>query len=81
MKLHQLEKEFKELISLTSAEFGIADVLIEKDYWVTLALKNLSESNLLERWFLRAGRPCLRHIKLFIVFQKTLIWRSLLMKE
>ena len=44
MKLHEKESEFKDLVALTADHFGIREVFIEKDYWVTYALKNLSLS-------------------------------------
>lgn len=44
MKLHENPDDFKDFITLASAELDIADVLIEKDYWVTFALKNLVRS-------------------------------------
>lgn len=44
MKLHENPEDFKDFITLASAELDIADVLIEKDYWVTFALKNLVNS-------------------------------------
>lgn len=44
MKLHENPDDFKDFITLASAELDIADVLIEKDYWVTFALKNLVNS-------------------------------------
>ena len=70
MKLHQLEEEFKELISLTSAEFGIADVLIEKDYWVTLALKNLSKSHLLDKVVFKGGTSLSKAHKIIYRFSE-----------
>lgn len=44
MKLHENGTDFRDFITIASAELDIADVLIEKDYWVTYALKNLVKS-------------------------------------
>lgn len=44
MKLHENSEDFEALIALASVKLDIADVLIEKDYWVTMSLKNLSQS-------------------------------------
>lgn len=44
MKLHENEEDFKDFITFASAKLDIADVLIEKDYWVTFSLKNLVNS-------------------------------------
>lgn len=43
MKLHSNKEDFRELIQATSEHFGIDAGLIEKDYFVTLFLKNASE--------------------------------------
>jgi hypothetical protein len=44
MKLHENQEEFKKLIQLASDELEIRQVYIEKDYWVTFVLKELSRS-------------------------------------
>lgn len=46
MKLHESSTDFKELIELTSEYFDLDSAIIEKDYWVTKALHNLSKSEL-----------------------------------
>lgn len=45
MKLHQNQELFKTSITVTSQANGIPEVYIEKDYWVTLALKTIFESD------------------------------------
>ncbi len=42
MKLHEHKENFIELIQNTSSALGIQDIFIEKDYWVTYVLKNLT---------------------------------------
>ena len=44
MNLHKDPKLFKELIIASSQALNLREVLIEKDYWVTYVLKNLSEN-------------------------------------
>lgn len=44
INLHDDAESFEALISLSGEAFGISSVLVEKDYWVTLALLNLSKS-------------------------------------
>ncbi len=44
MKLHENKEEFKELIEFTSQHLDIRQVYVEKDYWVTYVLKELSKS-------------------------------------
>lgn len=38
MKLHENKRLFQDAITATSQQKGIAEIYIEKDYWVTLAL-------------------------------------------
>lgn len=44
MKLHSNKQDFTELIQLTATHFAILPEFIEKDYWITLILNNLSQS-------------------------------------
>lgn len=45
MKLHLNQTLFETSITVTSQEYGIPEIYIEKDYWVTLALKTIFESD------------------------------------
>ena len=55
MKLHEDDGTFRELLIQASSHFDISDVLIEKDYWVTLALKNLSQSSFKDKVVFKGG--------------------------
>jgi len=55
MKLHENAEDFQALIAFASQKLDIADVLIEKDYWVTLALKNLSNSSYAKKIVFKGG--------------------------
>jgi len=44
MKLHEDDEVFAELVAVTAETIGLPQVYVEKDYWVTKALKYLSES-------------------------------------
>ncbi len=44
MNLHQDTEAFAELIEATAQAIGLPQVYVEKDYWVTKALKHLSDS-------------------------------------
>ncbi len=44
MKLHEDNDAFAELVAVTAETIGLPQVYVEKDYWVTKALKYLSES-------------------------------------
>lgn len=43
MTLHTDQALFEELITRTSEQLGIPEVYIEKDYWVTMVLRSLSQ--------------------------------------
>lgn len=45
MKLHTSEiKFFSDTIKAASQHLNIADIFVEKDYWITLVLNRLSEN-------------------------------------
>ena len=44
MRLHEDTEVFSELVQATADAVGLPQIYIEKDYWVTKALKHLSES-------------------------------------
>jgi len=44
MILHKSQSDFKELLELTSEYFNLDASIVEKDYWVTKSLHNLSVS-------------------------------------
>lgn len=46
MNLHDSPEPFDELVNASAQHLGIPAVYVEKDYWVTVALKRLSESDL-----------------------------------
>lgn len=41
MKLHTNDTLFKNAITATTQQISIPEVYIEKDYWITLALKTI----------------------------------------
>ena len=55
MKLHQDKQTFKEAIEATAQHFQMRPVFIEKDYWVTYVLKNLSLSVYAENIIFKGG--------------------------
>ena len=44
MKLHQNKALFKDAVLAASQRFGIPEIYIEKDYWVTLVLNKIFHS-------------------------------------
>ena len=55
MKLHEVQDLFKEIVEAASHHFGIREVFIEKDYWVTYVLKNLSLSKYADKVVFKGG--------------------------
>jgi len=55
MNLHEDKKAFDELINLTKEFIGIPIHYIEKDYYVTLALKGLSQSEYVKNGIFKGG--------------------------
>lgn len=55
MILHENEEEYADLMTLTGSYFKISPVLVEKDYWVTFALKKLSESDIANTVVFKGG--------------------------
>ena len=44
MNLHEDNEAFSEFVQLAAETFGLPQVYVEKDYWITKSLKHLSES-------------------------------------
>lgn len=55
MNLHENEKDFKDAIQATAEKLKIRDIFIEKDYWVTFVLKELSKSDLKDDVVFKGG--------------------------
>lgn len=70
MNLHEKEEDFRALVLLTSEQFGIADVLVEKDYWITRALKNLSQSSYVDQVVFKGGTSLSKAHKLIQRFSE-----------
>lgn len=54
MNFH-LDIEFEDAVNATSEYFKLRAVLIEKDYWVTYVLKNLSQSEYFDKVIFKGG--------------------------
>ncbi len=55
MKLHQNKEAFTQAILATAEYFKIREVFVEKDYWVTYVLKNLSQSKFKDKIVFKGG--------------------------
>ena len=80
MTFHQNQKEFKEAIQAAAEYFGIREVLIEKDYWVSFVLKNLSQSEYKD-WVVFKGGTALAKSYTFIARLSEDIDLALISKE
>lgn len=55
MRLHNNSEEYRDLIRLTAESYHLDPTIIEKDYWVTFALYNISHSEMRERIVFKGG--------------------------
>lgn len=55
MKLHENKELFQDAITATSQQKGIPEIYIEKDYWVTLALHAIFNSNIGKETVFKGG--------------------------
>ncbi|MEE8056841.1 MAG: nucleotidyl transferase AbiEii/AbiGii toxin family protein, partial [Pseudomonadales bacterium] len=55
MELHKDNEAFAELVGVTAEAIGLPQIYVEKDYWVTKALKHLSESEHFEAVVFKGG--------------------------
>lgn len=55
MKLHQNQSLFKDAVLAASQRFGIPEIYVEKDYWVTLVLNVIFHSNMADQIVFKGG--------------------------
>ena len=55
MKLHEKSEDFLQAIQATAQKMGIPDVFVEKDYWVTWVLRNLSKIDAANQFVFKGG--------------------------
>lgn len=67
------DKEFVDAIDASSQHFKIHPALIEKDYWVTYVLRNLSKSDFVAKVVLKEEPLYRKHFTASKDFQRTLI--------
>ncbi len=70
MILHQHKKEFTEAIQAASDYLKISPVFIEKDYWITKVLKELSESKYANNVVFKGGTSLTKAHKLIQRFSE-----------
>ncbi|MBN2794146.1 MAG: nucleotidyl transferase AbiEii/AbiGii toxin family protein [Clostridia bacterium] len=55
MQLHENTNDFADLIRITSEYLGLDPTIVEKDYWITHALYQLSKSEYMEKVVFKGG--------------------------
>lgn len=70
MNLHQDKDVWLELVHTTADHFSIPAVYVEKDYWVTWVLRNLSQSNFRDRLIFKGGTSLSKAWKLINRFSE-----------
>ncbi len=60
MNLHLDKENFKDLIDLTAQKFNMPSIFIEKNYWVTYMLHNLSNSKYKQDVVFKGGTSLLK---------------------
>lgn len=70
MRLHEDKEVFAELIENAAQIIGLPQVYVEKDYWVTHALKRLSESDCAEQTIFKGGTSLSKAYKLIHRFSE-----------
>ncbi|MCK5028134.1 MAG: nucleotidyl transferase AbiEii/AbiGii toxin family protein [Bacteroidales bacterium] len=70
MILHENKREFTEAIQAASDHFNIPPVFIEKDYWITRVLKDLSKSKYANEIVFKGGTSLTKAYKLIQRFSE-----------
>jgi predicted nucleotidyltransferase component of viral defense system len=70
MNLHQHTDDFIELVKLSANHFNIATSFIEKDYWITLILCRLSQSENRENAIFKGGTSLTKGYRLINRFSE-----------
>jgi hypothetical protein len=70
VNLHLIKNDFSSLIKEAAEFFGIRDVFIEKDYWITLVLKRLADSEYSNSVVFKGGTSLSKGYKLINRFSE-----------
>lgn len=70
MNIHENADSFVEIIQATADHLSIPAVYVEKDYWVTYILRNLSRSDYKERLIFKGGTALSKAYKLIRRFSE-----------
>jgi hypothetical protein len=70
MKLHTNPADFTALITFTAKQFNIIPAFVEKDYWITLALSRLAQSENVENAVFKGGTSLSKGYRLISRFSE-----------
>ncbi len=70
MNLHNDEELFNQVIDFTAEYLNISRIYVEKDYWVTLVLKSISQSTYFENIIFKGGKFLLKTYKIIDRFSE-----------
>ena len=70
MKLHENVDLYKDAITATAQQMGIAEIYVEKDYWVTLALYNIFSSEVGSQAVFKGGTALSKCFKIIDRFSE-----------
>ena len=70
MNLHDHPEHFKDAVIAAAQYFGFSEVIIEKDYWVTYILKNISNSAYKNNLVFKGGTSLSKAFKLIKRFSE-----------
>ena len=70
MKLHHDKKRYAQAVRFASQHIGIPEIYIEKDYWVTLALKHVFTSEIGKELIFKGGTALSKAYKLIERFSE-----------
>ena len=72
MNLHSDKEAFKEIIALAAEHFGYEQSHVEKDYWVSKILRDISLSEYADKTYFKGGTSLSKAYGLMNAFRK--IW-------
>ena len=72
MKLHEDKFAFLNIINLIHEDSSIRADILEKDYYVTLLLRELAGKQVTLPAILKVEQPCIKHRKVSAGFQRIL---------
>lgn len=70
MNLHEHPEHFKDAVIAAAQYFGFSEVIIEKDYWITYILKNISNSVYKSNFVFKGGTSLSKAFKLIERFSE-----------